>query len=248
MWKRHLVRHQRSAAVPLGRENCPAVLPLGPENCRSKSDQWNIWRNLAKAIQTDTTRGIGINTNQRTLVRSSNAKLHSNPTHRFTLCHVWSFVDWLIDWLCLSFVAVTIVYTSGSTGKPKGVVHTEASWLVTLNGGFQNRASILIVDFSFAPLAHTTPRRSLHLTILRGGRAVFSRGVRREINLVTRPGLNLTTGHESNLWGHQIGESDDFEFHTKALDCVTRRIPQSLGNCQTREQCTTIVFNSPTLS
>eukprot|EP01102_Stenamoeba_stenopodia_P019503 TRINITY_DN7383_c0_g1_i4.p1 TRINITY_DN7383_c0_g1~~TRINITY_DN7383_c0_g1_i4.p1 ORF type:complete len:1213 (+),score=339.00 TRINITY_DN7383_c0_g1_i4:57-3641(+) len=69
----------------------------------------------------------------------------------------------------------TIVYTSGSTGVPKGVIHTQHSWLNSVSRHFQNRFSEMVVDVSFSPLAHTTPRRSIHLDTLRGGCTVFCR-------------------------------------------------------------------------
>lgn len=68
----------------------------------------------------------------------------------------------------------TLIYTSGSTGFPKGVIHTHSSWRTSC--GFGMAASqFTVIDVSFAPLAHTTPRRAIHVDLRRGGRMVFCR-------------------------------------------------------------------------
>lgn len=89
-----------------------------------------------------------------------------NLETRHTFAHSW--YKWHPD------ETFTLIYTSGSTGFPKGVIHTHFSWRNSCGFGIPS-AQFVAVDVSFAPLAHTTPRRAVHVDIRRGGRLVFCR-------------------------------------------------------------------------
>lgn len=63
----------------------------------------------------------------------------------------------------------TVIFTSGSTGKPKGVMHAMEGWMhsLTRSPGYLNDP---MVDMSFAPMAHSSPRRFVWQTLACGGR------------------------------------------------------------------------------
>lgn len=72
----------------------------------------------------------------------------------------------------------SIIFTSGTTSAtPKGVMHSRISWKIASQRLLDK---ISIVSLSFSPLAHSSPRRTLLVFLLNGGRTGFYNQVRRE--------------------------------------------------------------------
>lgn len=69
----------------------------------------------------------------------------------------------------------SIIFTSGTTSVlPKGVMHSRLAWKLGVMRRVHNES--LIVDLSFSPLAHTTPRRHIACFLCNGGKTAFYQG------------------------------------------------------------------------
>jgi hypothetical protein len=137
------------------------------------------------------------------------AQAHALPD-RFESKHKW--YKWDPD------ETFTLIYTSGSTGFPKGVIHTHSSWRNSCGWGIAT-AQFVVVDVSFAPLAHTTPRRAFHVDIRRGGRIVFCRP---DVSSTSEP---FETNILNLLTNHPIGRTRNFRGSRRysANDAQVRR-------------------------